>query len=82
MKLLTEKKQNEILEKILATTIIAYDEIMKSDDYDYRIDKLSKINNNLIDAAYLLGGKNALIAIGHEYVSYFNKKYKQWVKLM
>lgn len=79
MKLLTKKKQNEALEKILANTIIAYNEIMKSDDFDHRINVSSKICNNLADAAYFIGGKNMMIKALELYVKYicdYDKKIK------
>lgn len=43
MRLLTKKKQNEALKRMLANANIAYNEIMKSDNFDYRIDVSNKI---------------------------------------
>lgn len=34
MRLLTKKKQNEALKRMLANANIAYDEIIKSDNFD------------------------------------------------
>lgn len=79
MKLLTKKKQNEALERILANSIIAYNEIMESDDFDHRINISSKILNNLADAAYFIGGKNMMIKALELYVKYicdYDKKIK------
>lgn len=61
MRLLTKKKQNEALKRMLANANIAYNEIMKSDNFDYRIDVSKKILNNLADAAYFIGGKNMMV---------------------
>lgn len=61
MRLLTKKKQNEALKRMLANANIAYNEIMKSDNFDYRIDVSNKILNNLADAAYFIGGKNMMV---------------------
>lgn len=61
MRLLTKKKQNEALKRMLANANIAYNEIIKSDNFDYRIDISNKICNNLADAAYFIGGKNMMV---------------------
>lgn len=61
MRLLTKKKQNEALKRIVTNANIAYNEIMKSDNFDYRIDASSKIYNNLADAAYFIGGENMMV---------------------
>lgn len=61
MRLLTKKKQNEALKRMLANANIAYNEIMKSDNFGYRIDVSNKILNNLADAAYFIGGKNMMV---------------------
>lgn len=79
MKLLTKKKQNEALERMLANAIIAYNEIMESNDFDHRINISSKILNNLADAAYFIGGKNMMIKALELYVKYicdYDKKIK------
>ena len=70
MRLVTKKKQNEALKRILANSIIAYNEIMESDDFDHRINVRSKIFNNLADAAYFIGGKNMMIKALELYVKY------------
>lgn len=70
MRLLTKKKQNEALKRMLANAIIAYNEIMESNDFDHRIDISSKICNNLVDAAYFIGGKNMMVKAMELYVKY------------
>lgn len=80
MRLLTKKKQNEALKRILANTFIAYNEIMESNDFDHRIDISSKILNNLSDAAYFIGGKNMMIKAMELYVKHicdYDKKMKE-----
>lgn len=77
MKLLTKKKQNEALKRMLANANIAYNEIMKSDNFGYRIDVSNKILNNLADAAYFIGGKNMMVKALELHVKYiceFDKK--------
>lgn len=70
MRLLTKKKQNEALKSMLANANIAYNEIMKSDNFGYRIDVSNKILNNLADAAYFIGGKNMMTKALELYVKY------------
>lgn len=80
MRLLTKKKQNEALKRILANAFIAYNEIMESNDFGYRIDVSGKILNNLSDAAYFIGGKNMMIKAMELYVKYicdYDKKIKE-----
>lgn len=77
MRLLTKKKQNEALKRMLANANIAYNEIMKSDNFGYRIDVSNKIFNNLADAAYFIGGKNMMVKVLELHVKYiceFDKK--------
>lgn len=77
MRLLTKKKQNEALKRMLANANIAYNEIMKSDNFGYRIDVSNKILNNLADAAYFIGGKNMMVKALELHVKYiceFDKK--------
>lgn len=80
MRLLTKKKQNEALKRMLANANIAYNEIMKSDNFGYRIDVSSKILNNLSDAAYFIGGKNMMVKAMELYVKHicdYDKKMKE-----
>lgn len=70
MRLLTKKKQNEALKRMLANANIAYNEIMKSDNFGYRIDVSNKILNNLADAAYFIGGKNMMVKALELHVKY------------
>ena len=70
MRLLTKKKQNEALKRMLANANIAYNEIMKSDNFDYRIDRSNQIYNNLADAAYFIGGKNMMAKALELHVKY------------
>lgn len=77
MRLLTKKKQNEVLKRILANAIIARDAVMKFNNIDKKSDACYHISNNLAEAAYAIGGKDALITIGEAYVDYINKKDKQ-----
>lgn len=74
MRLLTKKKKNEALKRMLANAIIARDAVMKFDDQDQKLDACYHISNNLTNAAYAIGGKDALIAIGEAYVNYINKE--------
>lgn len=77
MRLLTKKKQNEALKRMLANANIAYNEIMKSDNFGYRIDVSNKILNNLADAAYFIGGKNMMVKaleLHVKYISEYDKK--------
>ena len=50
---------------------------MKFNDIDKKSDACYHISNNLAEAAYAIGGKDAMIAIGKAYVDYINKKDKQ-----
>lgn len=77
MRLLTKKKKNEALKRMLANAIIAWDSVMKFNDIDKKSDAYYHISNNLAEAAYAIGGKDAMIAIGKAYVDYINKKDKQ-----
>ena len=77
MRLLTKKKKNEALKRMLANAIIAWDSVMKFNDIDKKSDAYYHISNNLAEAAYAIGGKDAMIAIGEAYVDYINKKDKQ-----
>lgn len=77
MRLLTKKKQNEALKRMLANANIAYDEIMKSDNFGYRIDVSNEICNNLADAAYFIGGKNMMtkaLELHVKYICEYDKK--------
>ena len=76
MRLLTKKKKNEALKRMLANAIIARDDVMKINDIDKKSDACYHISNNLAEAAYAIGGKDAMIAIGKAYVDYINKKNK------
>lgn len=76
MRLLTKKKQNEALKRMLANAIIAHDAVMKFDDQDKKSDACYHIVDNLTDAAYFIGGKDALLAIGEAYIYYINKEDK------
>ena len=77
MRLLIKKKQNEALKRILANAIIAHDAVMKFDDQNKKSDACYHITNNLIEAACIIGGKDALIAVGETFVNYINKEDKQ-----
>ena len=77
MRLLTKKKKNEALKRMLANAIIARDAVMKFNDIDKKSDACYHISNNLAEAAYAIGGKDAMIAIGKAYVDYINKKDKK-----
>lgn len=77
MRLLTKKKQNEALKRMLANAIIARDAVMKFDDQDKKSDACYHITNNLVDAAYFIGGKDSMIAVGEAFVNYINKEDKQ-----
>ena len=77
MRLLTKKKKNEALKRMLANAIIARDAVMNFNDIDKKSDAFYHISNNLAEAAYAIGGKDAMIAIGKAYVDYINKKDKQ-----
>ena len=70
MRLLTKKKQNEALKRMLANANIAYNEIMKSDNFNYLINVSNKICNNLADAAYFIGGKNMMTKALELHVKY------------
>jgi hypothetical protein len=77
MRLLTKKKQNEALKRMLANANIAYNEIMKSDNFGYRIDVSNEICNNLADAAYFIGGKNMMtkaLELHVKYICEYDKK--------
>lgn len=67
---MTKKKQNEALKSMLTNVNIAYNEIMKSDNFGYRIDVSNKILNNLADAAYFIGGKNMMTKALELHVKY------------
>ncbi len=77
MRLLMKKKQNEALKRILANSIIAWDAVMKFEDKDKMMDACNHIQNNLADAAYFIGGKDSMIAVGEAFVNYISKKDKQ-----
>lgn len=76
MRLLTKKKQNEALKRMLENAIIARDAVMKFNDIDKKLDACYHISNNLTEAAYAIGGKDALLAIGEAYINYINKEDK------
>lgn len=76
MRLLTKKKKNEALKRILANAIIARDAVMKFDDQDKKSDACYHITNNLVDAAYFIGGKDSMIAVGEAFVNYICKEDK------
>lgn len=76
MRLLTKKKQNEVLKRILANAIIARDAVMKFNDIDKKSDACYHISNNLTEAAYAIGGKDALIAVVEAFVNYISKEDK------
>lgn len=76
MRLLTKKKKNEALKRMLANAIIAHDAVMKFDDQDKKSDACYHIVDNLTDAAYFIGGKDALIATAEAYLDYINKEDK------
>ena len=77
MRLLTKKKKNEALKRMLANAIIARDAVMKFDYQDKKSDACYHITNNLVDAAYFIGGKDSMIAVGEAFVNYINKEDKQ-----
>lgn len=77
MRLLTKKKKNEALKRMLANAIIARDAVMKFDDQDKKSDACYHITNNLVDAAYFIGGKDSMIAVGEAFVNYICKEDKQ-----
>lgn len=77
MRLLTKKKQNEVLKRMLANAIIAHDAVMKFDDQDKKSDACYYITDNLTEAAYAVGGKDALIATAEAYLDYIDKEDKQ-----
>lgn len=62
---------------MLANSIIAWDVVMKFEDKDKIMDACNHIQNNLADAAYFIGGKNAMIAVGESFVNYISKEDKQ-----
>lgn len=61
---------------MLANAIIARDAVMKFDDQDKKSDACYHITNNLTEAAYAVGGKDALIATAEAYLDYINKEDK------
>lgn len=69
-------KKNEALKRMLANSIIAWDAVMKFEDKDKMMDACNHIQNNLADAAYFIGGKDAMIAVGESFVNYISKKDK------
>ena len=77
MRLLTKKKKNEALKRMLANAIIARDAVMKFDDQDKKSDACYHISKNLTDAAYFIGGKDSMIAVGEAFVNYICKEDKQ-----
>lgn len=77
MRLLTKKKQNEALKRMLSNSIIAWDTVMKFEDKDKIMDACNHIRNNLADAAYFIGGTDAMIAVGESFVNYISKEDKQ-----
>lgn len=77
MRLLTKKKQNEALKRILANAIIAHDAVMKFDNADKKSTACYYITDNLTEAAYAIGGIDALIATAEAYLDYINKEDKQ-----
>lgn len=76
MRLLTKKKKNEALKRMLANAIIARDAVMKFNNIDKKSDACYHISNNLAEAAYAIGGKDALIAVGEAFVNYISKEDK------
>lgn len=77
MRLLIKKKQNEALKRMLANSIIAWDAVMKFEDKEKIIDACNHIRNNLVCAAYFIGGKDAMIEVGESFANYINKEIKQ-----
>ena len=76
MRLLTKKKKNEALKRMLANAIIARDAVMKFDDQDKKSDAYYHIVDNLTEAAYAVGGKDAMIATTEASLDYINKEDK------
>ena len=74
MRLLTKKKKNDALKRMLKNAIIAYDAVMNLNDLDKKMDDCRHIVNNLIEAAYAIGGKDAMLAIGEEYSFYIKRR--------
>ena len=74
MRLLTNKKKNEVLKRVLANAIIAWDAVIKFNDINKKSDAYYHISNNLAEATYAVGGKDAMIAIEKAYVDYINKR--------
>ena len=77
MRLVPKKKKNEALKRMLANASIDWEAVMKFNDIDKKSDACYHISDNLAEAAYAIGGKDALIAIEKAYVDYINKKYNQ-----
>lgn len=74
MRSLTKKKQNEALKRMLGNAIIARDAVMKFNDIDKKLDACYYITDNLTEAAYAIGGKDALIATVEAYLDYIDKE--------
>ena len=77
MRLLTKKKKNKALKRMLANAIIAWDAVMKFNNIYKKSDACYHISDNLVEAAYFIGRKDSMIAVGKAYVDYINKKDKQ-----
>ena len=50
---------------------------MKFEDKEKIIDACNHIRNNLVCAAYFIGGKDAMIEVGESFANYINKEIKQ-----
>lgn len=76
MRALTKKKEKEAFKKILANAIIAWDLAQKFEEKEKIIDTCNDINNNLVDAAYFIGGADLMVEAGNLYVKYICKEDK------
>lgn len=76
MRLLTKKKQKEALKRLLANSIIAWDAAMKFEDKDKMMDACNHIQDNLADAAYIIGGNDAMIEVGEAFINFISKEDK------
>ena len=67
MKIISKKKQNEVFKRILENAIIAYDLALKFEAKDKIMSTCNQIKNNLVDAAYFIGGADLMVEAGEQF---------------
>ncbi len=73
MKILRSRTQKDILLRMLANAIIAYDAVSHFQDPKKTIDAYNHIIDNLAEASYDIGGMKAMNLVKKEFMDKVNK---------